>query len=267
MTRIYDYHLHSTYSFDAVSTMEEVVKSGIEKGICELAFTDHIEFHDNTLSELSESLKREYAEFLALKEKYGHKISLKFGMEAGQLLYKPHETDILCGLLPYDFIIFSLHCIRYGVDYHDMDYTGLDISEEAGKYLNELKELVDTFSDFSVLGHCDYLARYVKIKNLDFDFDSLKYEFEPIFKALIKKGKGIELNTSGFRTSHGAAMPSKEILGVYRECGGEIITIGSDAHNKNDIGANFHKGVALLKEAGFNKITIFNKKTPEFVNI
>ena len=267
MTRVYDYHLHSTYSFDAISSMEEIVLSGIEKGICELTFTDHIEFHDNTLLKLTEDLNRQYNEFLYLKDKYSGKIALKFGMEVAQQLYIPDETNILCEMLPYDFILFSLHCVRYGVDFHDMDYTNVDLIAEAKKYLKELLVLVNTFSDFSVLGHCDYLSRYIVLNNLDFDYNSLKYEYEPIFKALIKKGNGIELNTSGFRTKHGKTMPSKEILEVYRECGGEIITIGSDSHNKDDIGANFHKGVALLKETGFNKITIFDKKIPEFVSI
>ena len=267
MTRIYDYHLHTTYSKDALSTMEAVIKSGIKKGIAELTFTDHIEFHDYTVTELADLLNREYTEFLFLNEKYKNDISLKFGMEVAQQLYNPDETNYICAMLPYDFIIFSLHCVRYGIDFHDMDYTGANLEKLAAEYIKEIKELVETFSDFSVLGHCDYLARYIKINNLDFDFNSLKYQYEPIFKTLIKNGKGIELNTSGLRTKHNETMPSMEILKLYKECGGEIITIGSDSHNENDIGANFHKATELLKEAGFDKFTIFTQKTPEWVKI
>ena len=92
----------------------------------------------------------------------------------------------------------------------------------------------------------------------------MKYEFEPILKRLIEKGKGIEGNTSGLRQVGGATRPSAEILGVYRECSGRIVTIGSDVHSPHDVGEAFYQEVRLLKAAGFQPLACFNQIKVEF---
>ncbi len=124
--------------------------------------------------------------------------------------------------------------------------------------------MVEQFDCFNVLAHCDYPAPYFRISGVGNPFDRLKYEFEPILKLLIEKGKGIEQNISGLRQLGGTTMPSAEILGVYRECGGEIITIGSDAHHPHDVGEAFHQGVKLLKAAGVQYLACFNQMKVEF---
>ena len=43
-------------------------------------------------------------------------------------------------------------------------------------------------------------------------------------------GKGIELNTGGFKYGLGHPNPCEDIIKRYKELGGEIITLGSDAH-------------------------------------
>jgi histidinol-phosphatase (PHP family) len=265
--KIIDYHIHSNYSLDARDSMVEIVATAIKSGISEIVFTDHIEFFVNDYNGIEASLKKQYLEFLDLKDKYSKEINLKFGMEVAQQLYNPIETQTICSMLPYDFILFSLHRIRGGEDYYDMDYRNIDIEAESKKYILELEELVDSFDCFSVLGHIDYLSRYIKKFNLDFSFNSLKYSFEPIFRKLIKNGKGIEVNTSGLRTNHQLTMPSKEILELYFELGGEILTIGSDSHKKEEVGANYFKIIDLIKKIGFKKIAKFNKMQVEYLEI
>ena len=265
--RVLDYHVHSEYSEDSTAPMREIVQSAIKKNISEFVFTDHIELYITELSVIEQSLKKQYSEYLDLKEEFSDKISLKFGMEVSQPLYTLSETDYICSMLPYDFIIFSIHKAKVGSDYYFMDYANVNIKDECDKYIEELGEIVDTLTNYSVLGHVDYLARYIKKHNVDFNFNSLTERFRPIFKTLIQKGKGIELNVSGLRTNHGATMPSEQILKVYKECGGEIITIGSDAHQPECLGERFFDGIEILKRNGFDKIAVFDKMNVEFINI
>lgn len=265
--QILDYHIHSNYSNDAVDSMEDIIVYAIDKGISEIVFTDHIEFFTYVYADIEPVLRRQYPDFLRLKEKYRDSINIKFGVEVAQQLVNINETKAVCDLLPFDFILFSLHRALGGEDYYDMNFNKVDVDYECKKYINEIETIVDTFDCFSVLGHLDFPARYIRNAGIKCNFDKYKYSFEPIFEKLIKKGKGIEVNTSGLRTPFEYTMPSKEILELYYEIGGEILTIGADSHQKEYVGANFCKTIELIKQIGFTKIAKFDKMNVEFLKI
>ena len=46
--------------------------------------------------------------------------------------------------------------------------------------------------------------------------------------------------------------------------GGEIITIGSDAHTPEGIANGFNRAAEVLSECGFKYYTIFENRLPEF---
>lgn len=87
-------------------------------------------------------------------------------------------------------------------------------------------------------------------------------ELTPVLKNVIQKGKGIEINTSGLRQEVGRAMPSLSILKLYRQLGGEIITVGSDAHTVKDVAAGFSEAAELLETAGFSAYATFQNGVP-----
>ena len=89
-------------------------------------------------------------------------------------------------------------------------------------------------------------------------------EFRQLFKVVIERGKGIELNLSGLARKSGAPMPEEELLKLYRQCGGEIITIGSDAHVADQVGTISRAGQEMLKAAGFSYVTWFENRIPHF---
>ncbi|MPN15026.1 hypothetical protein SDC9_162355 [bioreactor metagenome] len=88
-----------------------------------------------------------------------------------------------------------------------------------------------------------------------------------MFKILREKGRGIELNTSGMRQKLGEPMPPVSLLKLYRDCGGEIVTVGSDAHRSCDVGKGIPQGYDMLKEAGFSYVTIYKQRKPEFIRL
>ena len=133
--------------------------------------------------------------------------------------------------------------------------------EEAYKvYYDELFDCVKNFKRFNVLGHVDLVKRYSK------EQPSVRFhdELSAIFNEIIPAGKGIELNTSGVRYGLPHAMPSDDVLKLYKQCGGEIITLGSDAHRVEDIAFDFKKSLELLQSVGFKYIATFDQQQPTF---
>ena len=119
------------------------------------------------------------------------------------------------------------------------------------------------YKQFNILGHVDLVKRYTK-KPCDNPFHS---ELTEIFNIIIPEGKGIELNTSGVRYGLTNGMPSDDILKLYKQCGGEIITLGSDAHKPEDIAFQFGESLQLLQSIGFKYITTFDNQKPTFHSI
>ena len=113
----------------------------------------------------------------------------------------------------------------------------------------------------------NYIVRYAPGKNRDFCFKDYSDIIEDILKTIINNGKGIEINSAGYRQGLNAPNPCADILKLYRTLGGEIITTGSDAHKPEDIASDFDRAEALLLACGFKYYTIFKDRKPEFIKL
>lgn len=128
-------------------------------------------------------------------------------------------------------------------------------------------ENIAAFDGFDVYGHIDYVVRYGPNKNANYSYQKYADIIDEILKALIIKGKGIEINTGGFKYGLGHPNPAEDIIKRYHELGGEIITIGADAHQPEHVAFDFEKVPSILKEAGFTHYTVFKNRKPEFIPI
>ncbi len=118
-----------------------------------------------------------------------------------------------------------------------------------------------------VIGHIGYPARYG-----DYDDNQMYYDESPelidaMLKKIIDKGFGIEINTSNFGRALDETMPPRSILQRYIQLGGEIITIGSDAHNITDIGKGYSRARDMLINFGVKYVCVFDKLKPEFIKL
>lgn len=261
---MYDYHMHSYFSSDTNVEMKAMIESGIQKGFKQITFTDHIDYEYNS-SEIqfefdTEVYRKTIEEFRAL---YKGQIQINLGLEVG---IQPHVLDrcktLIANTAP-DFIIASLHNVEKK-DLYLGEYYEDKSSEKALSYaFEELLDMLNHFSDFSVIGHLDIVKRYSK-RVLELPKSLFVEAATPVLEKIISMGKGIEVNTSGLRQGLGETLPSTEILAKYRELGGEIITIGSDAHYPDDIGHSFKEVLETLKTLGFDNIYTFSqmKGTP-----
>lgn len=94
-----------------------------------------------------------------------------------------------------------------------------------------------------------------------------KERLEEILKIIIRNGKGMEVNTSGLRQSAEECLPGLDIISFYKQLGGEIITVGSDAHIADDVGKGIREAIEIIKLAGFNFMTVYTSRQPSMIKI
>lgn len=261
---MYDYHMHSGFSSDTDVAMSAMIESGIRKGFKQITFTDHIDYEYNS-PEISFDFDTDTyaAEIDKFRKHYGHQIDINLGLEIG---IQPHILDQCKNLVKRvkpDFIIASLHNIHKKDLYLGDYYIGMTAEEALKASFDELRGMLDHFSDFCVIGHLDIVKRYNQAV-LELPKSCFVEYATPVLKKIIEMGKGIEVNTSGLRQGLGETLPSYELLAHYRALGGEILTIGSDAHQPGDIGHSFKEVLETLQEMGFENVYTYKqmKLTP-----
>jgi histidinol-phosphatase (PHP family) len=165
----------------------------------------------------------------------------------------------------YDFIIGSSHLV-HGMDpYYPAYYEGKTETEAIREYFESILENVTLIDDYCVYGHLDYIVRYCPSGEKAFDFNQHKDLFEAIFKIIIEKGKGIEINTGSLYKNMSYAHPHMDILKLYKEMGGEIITVGSDAHKPEYLCYGFEdRARDMLQSLGYKYFCTYKDKKPEF---
>jgi histidinol-phosphatase (PHP family) len=267
-----DYHVHTDFSDDSIYPMEDVVNKAISLGIQELCFTEHVDhgIKPRALSYLEGQMDTRtnchydsyYAEYLRLKEKYCNKISLKFGIEFGIQKHTIPEFQKDFDQYSFDFVILSCHQVD-DLEFWTQEFQQGKTQEEfQTRYYEEILNVIDVYKDYSVLGHLDMVNRYDHHGN--YPFDKVKHLIEQILKIVIADGKGIEINTSSFRYKLPDLTPSRDILRLYKDLGGQIITFGSDSHIEEHLGHQIEAVKQELKLLGFKSFCTFDKMKPSF---
>lgn len=265
---ISDFHLHTSYSGDSDTPMKDMIERGIHLGLPAMCFTDHFDMDYPKEPELFLlDTERYYEDIMTLKHTYKNEIELLFGVELGLQPHLGKQCTEFVRQFPFDFIIGSSHVVN-GIDpYYPAYYENRSEEEAYTAYFASIIDNLQTFSDFDVYGHIDYVVRYGPHKNLQYSYERYKDILDNILKLCIEKGIGIELNTGGLAYGLGQPHPHPDIIQRYRQLGGEILTIGSDAHSPDRLAYEFSGMPELLKQCGFSYYTIFKKRKAEFVKL
>lgn len=284
-----DYHLHCEYSDDSNEPMENQIQQAIALGLDEMCFTDHVDY----------GIKRDWDDpagiiirhaiehgkevdlvlanvnypkyFKALKmyqKKYAPSISIKKGLEFGiqsitvdafEKLYALYQDEL-------DFVLFSMHQVN-NLEFWTQDFQkGKTQKEYNDEYYKEIYQTMQMFHHYSCLAHLDLLARYDE--NGIYPFEKEKDIIAEILKYAIQDGKGIEINTSSWKYGLKDTQPSRAILKLYKDLGGKIITVGSDAHETKYLASHIKDAYDILKnEIGIDEICTFDHMRPIFHKI
>lgn len=256
-----DYHIHTSYSDDCRIPMEKMIESAVEKGLCEIALTDHVDFDSNyNLTTVPIDYDEYRREFAYLKEKYSCKINLLLGVEIGLSHASEDAIKSFLSGYPFDFVIGSIHAVNGSDVYLDSYSKGKSQKEAYQEYFEYALECSKMRDCYEVFGHLDYINRYGGFADKTLKYKDYSDIIDEILKSVIENGKGFEINTSGYRYGLGQLHPQKDIIKRYHELGGEIITIGSDSHRPEDIAANFDTVYEVLQNIGIRYLAAFNQR-------
>lgn len=275
-----DYHVHTEFSDDSVYCMEDVVLDAIQMGMNEICFTDHVDYgikrdYDDPLGieyrrggpgepEQMEMANVDYKMYERtihkLRYYYEDRISIKMGLEFGMQTHTFPQYEALFAKYPFDFIILSVHQVEDKEFWTQEFQRGRTQQEYNERYYEEILALVKQYHHYSVLGHLDLISRYDKAGY--YPFEKIRPIVTEILKTVIADGKGIEVNTSSYRYGLSDLTPSRNILRLYRELGGTILTIGSDGHKKEHLGFYIQEAKQELLKLGFSKFCTFDKMKP-----
>lgn len=266
---IADYHVHSNFSSDSQAPMEQMIERAIQLGLKKICFTDHMDYDYPETSELRFVFDPEaYVKKLEeLKKRYYKQIDILTGIELG---LQPQLTNRLNNLIEsysFDFAIGSSHVVDHVDPYFPAYWENKTIQEGVHRYFESIIENCKGFQGFSVYGHIDYIIRYAPgqaQKRADYSYTDYADIIDEVLKTIISYGKGIEINSAGYKYGLGFAHPKPEIIRRYKELGGELITIGSDAHKPEHLAYDFQLLPELLQSLGFRYYATFVQGKPVY---
>ena len=238
---LWDTHMHTKFSGDSEALPSDMIKSAIEKGLDGICFTDHIDYDyiepDKDLFVFNPD--DYFAEMLPLSHSFKDRFPVLIGVELGLQPHVAEENRELVESYPFDFVIGSSHMV-HGLDPYFPEYFEKRSNDEGiREYFESILENIKAYDNFDVYGHLDYIVRYSPLKNEGYSYGKYADIIDEILRTLIRMGKGIEVNTAGFKYGLGHANPTEDIIKRYKELGGEIITLGADGHKPEHVAYDF----------------------------
>jgi histidinol-phosphatase (PHP family) len=265
---IIDCHTHSSFSIDSEMPAVDGGQSAINAGLGGLIFTDHLDIdYPNPAYDFSFDFAARSKFLDKLRQDFAGKVKILKGLELG---FQPQIVQAASKVVKsydFDFVLCSVHVVDKIDLCHKSFQSGRTKEQAYRRYLQAIYESVDKFDDFDVVGHIGYLCRYVSYQDKSLNYVDYSDILDMIFKRVIEKGKGIEVNTAGYFYKLGFTHPGFDSIKRYRELGGQIITIGSDAHDAGRVGADFSRVLTQLADIGFKYVTYFENRKPVFVKI
>ena len=252
-----DAHLHTDLSHDSAVPLDDYARAALERGIAELAITDHVDFapsapgYGETTFEQRERVVREAADRWADRG-----VAIRFGVEiTWDTQYAVEIREHLAGHA-YDFVIGSVHIYRgspYAADNVASWVAGRTIHEVVAPYFDEVVAGART-GLFDAMGHIDFVKRFLVPHVTPADLAAAPELYEPILTALVESGTALEINTSGLRSPAEEAFPSPAIVTRFHAMGGRAVTVGSDAHTVASFAWALSDGYDAAAAAGFSSL-------------
>ncbi len=263
---LFDSHTHSDNSHDGHDSISMMCEAVTTKNLAGFCITDHCECDDPTLNLLNRFRGLEF-EILKAQAAFRDQLMLTSGIELGQATYYPDVAEQMLKNFKFDFVLGSLHNLPGQKDFCTFDFSKMDVPALLRSYYEELLKLAQ-WNKFDSLAHITYPLRYIQgIQKIPVDMKPYEDVIRELLKTVAQNGKAIEVNTSTLRQGLGMTMPDLPYVKLFKELGGEYVTLGSDAHWANDIGSHLENGMALLEEAGFRYFTVFHRREPKLLKI
>lgn len=265
MKLLSDNHMHTSFSGDCSFAPEVMITTARKKALSGITLTDHLDWDYPDDPDLFALDLDAYYDFLekASSAYSDEAFTVRKGIELG---LQPHLCERLHALTTqydFDYIIGSTHVIHGQDPYYSAFFHGKTEQEAFSEYYNSILENIRAFSDFDAIGHLDYGFRYQTYRSvIDDTYTPYREIVDEILRFIIRKDIALEINMSGFHYGLSEPHPSHSIIRRYKELGGELITIGADAHKPDDIALGFSVLPALLRDCGFDTFAVYENRKP-----
>lgn len=271
-TPLVDMHTHSEYSHDSVCPIGEMCRAQLDRGTDIFAVTDHCDVFAFERYNIYTPIQKAWETVQALNEAYRGQIRILSGVEIGEGFWFPEKLKKVEKLCPYDVIIGSVHCVRFGE--LTKAYSRIDFSEFSTErvcdyldaYFDDILAMIDA-TDFDILAHLTCPLRYITGKfRIRVDMARFQGKIHRILEKIIARGVALEVNTSAYGVM-GEFMPGEDIVRQYYDMGGRLVTVGSDAHVAANAANYIPQAVEMLKSVGFRQIFYYQGRKPQGISI
>ena len=258
---MFDYHMHSIVSFDGHDSGLQLVQAAKAAGLKEICFTDHLDYDPlGKMGVLAFDTARYNAEYDCLHAEW---LKIRRGMEFGMTADNRAQFKEDLKRRPFDFVLGSIHFVDDLDVYFEEYWHDKTVFEAERRYLEATLDCVRLHDDFDVLAHLTYIGKTSSHHApRPVPFAEHRELIDEILKTVAQKGKGLEINTSGVDRC-GGFLPTEDYFRRFKEFGGEIVTIGSDAHTATRVGQYSFEACEILKDI-FGYVCTFEERKPIF---
>jgi histidinol-phosphatase (PHP family) len=258
---MFDYHMHSAVSFDAKASALDMALAARAAGLKEICFTDHIDYEIGVEKQVMVFDTAVYNAAYDNLEVPGLKI--RRGMEFCMKPYNQAQLKQDLKRRQFDFVLGSIHHVDELDIYFEPYWKDKTVDQAVERYLLETLECVTVHDDFDVLGHLTYISKVAAHPDpKPVSYEQYRQIVDEILRILARKGKGMEINSSGVDRC-GDFLPVKQFFVRFKELGGQIVTMGSDAHDPSRVGQYADRACRILKDV-FGYVCTFEDRKPIF---
>ncbi|HJC39921.1 MAG TPA: histidinol-phosphatase HisJ family protein [Candidatus Intestinimonas pullistercoris] len=264
-----DYHTHTRLSPDGEAPLTEMARAAVQAGLSELCVTDHYDLMQLDGTPFTEPYDWDPAveQLREAQAAFQGRLTLRLGLELGSAPFFPDRAQAAVDRPEVDFVIGSLHNMTPeagGGDFYYVDYKTPEICYAClDDYFGSMLRLAP-MTCYDAMGHIIYPLRYMNLRSgQNVTLDRYQDQLREILRLVAQNGRSIEVNTYNGRT----VADWKPVLELYREAGGELVTVGSDAHAPENVAKGVREAYALLADTGFRYVTVYEKRVPRPVRL
>jgi histidinol-phosphatase (PHP family) len=253
-----DYHMHSRFSEDGSSALEEMCSQAVILGIREIGFSEHWDVGPYEKNPRFFQPEPWYAEIARQRSQFDGQLTIKAGIEMAEPHLYQRESEEVLKRVPFDYVIGSVHFVGPNFMFDEQYFRQHTADEVYGSYFAEVETLVRS-ADIDIVAHLDVPVRTAKPI---FGYEPLRYEEQVrrVLQIIIERRLALDINAAGLRKLAQNLMPDPLILKWYAEMGGERVTLGSDAHQSSQVGQHLDAALKAVHAAGIPFVTRFNQR-------
>lgn len=258
-----DYHSHTWRCGHAVGSMSEYVDVAVSRGITEIGLTDHLWLYWLPPAErprewaiVESEYDAHYSEMLETRERYRGRINVRVAVEADFVDGHQDQLQEILQRYEFDFVLGAVHYMDgwlIDAPENEFRYREERVAEIYRRYFQNLQKAM-RLGLFDVIAHFDLPKKFGFLPE-----ENLSTLANETLDVAAETGVVIEVSTAGLRKPVGEVYPAPPLLSEMRQRNIPIV-LSSDAHAPAEIGADYDRSIALVRNAGYTELATYDNR-------